>query len=203
MGFEGLSVARNPKLRDLSRLQLAHDDITALIDAFGEGEHPIATAILGAVLIEHDLEQLLRSKLKHKDDETWAMLIADNGPLNSFYAKIVLGYTLGIYDKRVHGDLHIVRNVRNAFAHSKKLIQFDHPAVVAELRKASRSALPKARWKLNDAKRCYAILCLRLSSRLSQIQSRRTKRQWQRFEQLFERKVREANLLLAGLAAKA
>jgi DNA-binding MltR family transcriptional regulator len=190
-------MARNPKLRDLSRLQLAHDDIIALFEAFGEGEHPIATAILGAVLIEHDLEELLRSKLKRKDDKTWAMLIAENGPLNSFSSKIAIGYALGIYDQRMHGDLNIVRSIRNAFAHSKKLIQFDHPAVVAELKKATRSALPKARWKLNDPKRCYAILCLRLSSKLAKIKFRRMN------IQRFDRKVRETNLLLAGLAAKA
>jgi DNA-binding MltR family transcriptional regulator len=189
-------MARKSKLRDLSRHQLAHDDITALIDAFGEDEHPIATAILGAGLIEHDLEKLLRSKLKRKDDETWAMLIADNGPLNSFSSKIAMGYALGIYDQRARSDLNIVRNIRNAFAHSKKLIQFDHPAVVAELRKATRSALPKGRWKNIDAKRCYAIMCLRLSSKLSRIQYRRMN------IHLFDRKVRESNLLLAGLADK-
>jgi len=61
------------------------------------------------------------------------MLIADNRLLNSFYSKIVIGYALGIYDKGMRSDLTIVRNIRNAFAHSKTLIQFDHPAVVAEL----------------------------------------------------------------------
>jgi len=71
-------MARNPKLRDLSRLPPEYDDIIALNDAFLRPQQPITTAILGAVMVEHELEQLLRSKLKHKDDETWAMLIADN-----------------------------------------------------------------------------------------------------------------------------
>jgi DNA-binding MltR family transcriptional regulator len=90
---------------------------------------------------------LLQSKLKHKDDETWTMLVADSGPLRSFYTKIAMGYALGIYDKNIRSDLNIVRTIRNAFAHSKKLIQFDHPAVVAELRKATRLTLPKKSWK--------------------------------------------------------
>src|SRR5262245_7114939 len=110
--------SRKAKLRDLSRLHPASDDVSALIEAFGEREHPIATAILAAVLIEYDLEQLLRSRLKHKDDKTWAMLVGDNGPLNSFSSKIVMGYALGIYDKGMHSNLNIVRNIRNAFAHS-------------------------------------------------------------------------------------
>ena len=64
------------------------------------------------------------------------MLVDDIGPLNSFYSKIVIGYALGIYEMISVATYTIVCNIRNAFAHSKKLIQFDHPAVVNELRKA-------------------------------------------------------------------
>ena len=39
-------MARNPKLRDLSRLPPEYDDIIALSDTFGLPQHPIATAIL-------------------------------------------------------------------------------------------------------------------------------------------------------------
>jgi len=166
-------MAHNPKLRDLSRLPPEYDDIIALSDAFLKPQHPITTAILGAVMVEHELEQLLRSKLKHKDDTTWAMLTADNGPLNSFYSKIAMGYALGIYNKGMHGDLNIVRNIRNAFAHSKKLIQFDHPAVVTELRKA---AIPKKMWKSKGADAIlYISLCLRLSTKLTRMYIRRIK----------------------------
>jgi hypothetical protein len=189
-------MARKAKLRDLSRVQIASDELTALIDAFGEGEHPVATAILGAALIEHDLERLLRSKLKHKDDETWAMLTDYRGPLNSFHSMILIGYALGIYDKNIRNDLTVVRNIRNAFAHSKKLIKFDHPAVVEGLQKATRSVDPKKYWKL-DAQQRYGILCLRLATKLAKIEAQPTKSRLQRLE----RKIRTAELLwLAGLS---
>jgi DNA-binding MltR family transcriptional regulator len=169
-------MARNPKLRDLSRLPPEYDDIIALNDAFLRPQQPITTAILGAVMVEHELEQLLRSKLKHKDDETWAMLIADNGPLKPFYSKIAMGYALGIYDKGMRSDLNIVRSIRNAFAHSKKLIQFNHPAVIAELRKATRSAIPKGMWKSKGPDvMLYMSLCIRLSLKLIRIYRRRMK----------------------------
>ena len=143
--------SHNPrKLRDLSRSQLEIADVYALSEAFVKGEHPVATAILGACLVEHYLELLLRSKIKRKDDKTWKMLLADSGPLRSFDCKIVAGYALGIYDAGMHNDLHIVRRIRNAFAHSKKLIQLDHPAVVTELKKSTRSALPKKYWKFKS-----------------------------------------------------
>jgi DNA-binding MltR family transcriptional regulator len=167
-------MARKPKLRDLSRLPPEFDDVIALSDALSKDHHPITTAIIGAVMIEHQLDRLLRSKLKHKDDTTWAMLVGDNGPLRSFSSKIAMGYALGIYDKRMHSDLNIVRNIRNAFAHPKKLIQFDHLAVVAELRKAT--AIPTKFWKFKGRDTFHYIsLCYRLSTKLIRIYRRRLK----------------------------
>lgn len=160
--------SRNRRLRDLSRLP--PEELVAVGDAFIKSQHPITTAILGAVMVEHGLEQLLRSTLKHKDDKTWAMLTADNGPLRPFYCKIAMGYALGAYDDSVRSDLTIVRTIRNAFAHSKKLIKFDHPAVVAALRKATTSsALPKGL----DERRLYINLCLRLTLKLMRIHLQR------------------------------
>jgi hypothetical protein len=168
----------NPgKLRDLTRRQPDIEDVNAFGEKFNQGEHPIAKAIIGAGLVEYYLEILLRSKVKHKDDKTWAMLAADNGPLNSFYSKIAMGYAWGIYDEGMRNDLNIVRSIRNAFAHSKKLTDFDNPAVVNELKKVTRSSLPKKHWKdiymTNHG--LYACLCYRLSSKLLRIFNRRMK----------------------------
>src|SRR5215831_4699495 len=172
----------NPgKLRHLSRAQLEIADLLALSEAFFKGEHPVATAVLGAGLVEHHLDELLRSKIKRMDDKTWEMLVADNGPLNSFYSKIITGYALGIYDDGIRDNLHIVRNIRNAFAHSRKLIRFDHPAVVNELRKATRTALPKKSWKFKAqhvdirAPGLYMRLCYWLSNKLGRVYIRRMK----------------------------
>src|SRR5262249_55620203 len=112
---------------------------------------------------------------KRKDDQTWKMLVEDEPrPLNSFYTKIAVGYALGIYDLGMRTDLNIVRNIRNAFAHSPKQIKFDHPAIVKELKKATRSALPKVAWKGLKAQDCYVRLCVSLSLKLSRIRIRRS-----------------------------
>jgi hypothetical protein len=70
-----------PKLRDLSRLPPEYDELVALSDTFLKPQHPIPTAILGAVMVEHELDQLLRSKIKRNDGETWGMLTGDHGPV--------------------------------------------------------------------------------------------------------------------------
>jgi hypothetical protein len=153
------------KLRDLSRLQPEFQEARDVRSGvLHKKEHPIATAILGAVMVEYELETLLRSKFKRKDDETWAMLVADNGPLNSFYSKIVAGYALGIYDESMRDDLHIVRNIRNVFAHSKKPIQFDHPLIVKELGKRSQGFWDLANGVEPSTR--YAVLCTWLSTKL-------------------------------------
>ena len=158
-------MAPNPNLHDLSRLPPEYDDIIALSDALFRDQQPITTAILGAVMVELHLERLVRSKLKHKDDETWALLVADNGHLGSFYSQIAMGYAFGIYDKDMCNDLNIVRNIRNTFAHSKKSIKFEHPAVVAELGKATTSAKNMCKSIGPDAMR-YKSLCFYLSTKL-------------------------------------
>jgi len=52
-----------PKLRDLSEQPLTFEEQGALLDALVAATPPIVTAILGAVMVEHELETSLRRKL--------------------------------------------------------------------------------------------------------------------------------------------
>jgi hypothetical protein len=45
-------------------------------------------------------------------------LFRRSGPLSSFSAKIDLARLLGMTSDVIHSDLHILRNIRNEFAHS-------------------------------------------------------------------------------------
>lgn len=55
--------AKKPKLRDLSVDRLTPQEQDDLIDAIGATSTPIAKAILGAVLVEHELEVSLRRRI--------------------------------------------------------------------------------------------------------------------------------------------
>jgi hypothetical protein len=166
-----------PKLRDFSRTPLTPEELAALSKALSESVHPIVAGILGSILVEHELEVLLRQRFRRKDDATWALLLSDNGPLSSFYAKIVMGHAFGFYNENTYDDLHIVRNIRNAFAHSKKLIDFDNELVLAELKKAKNLKRRDLRTLANpttatDARYAYIGLCYRLGTRLADVQIR-------------------------------
>jgi hypothetical protein len=131
-----------PKLRDLSRAKLTLEEQRSISDAFIDAP-PISAAILGAVMVEHELDACLRRKFPKISDDDWSEMLEDNGPLRSFHAKIVMGHALHIYGEATRDNLHIVRLIRNAFAHSKKLIGFDHELIGAELSKIKKSRIRK------------------------------------------------------------
>lgn len=116
---------KKPKLRDYSHPSLTREERDTLRYAMASPDQPaIAIAILGCALVEHELDMLLRDRFKKNDDETWEALLDERGPLRSFHSKIVTGYALGTYDDKVQHDLNVIRTIRNAFAHSQKLLDF-------------------------------------------------------------------------------
>jgi DNA-binding MltR family transcriptional regulator len=169
---------KKPKLRDYSHLVLTAEERKAVsAAAHSMDQHPIVTAILGYVLVEHELDVLLRKKFKKTDDATWTELQDDRGPLRSFSAKISIGYALGIYDNKIQRDLNTVRIVRNAFAHSKKLLDFNDPLVVQELLGAHRLSEKFKKNLRKDpnnqlAKASFIIICLKLESAFFRIKTR-------------------------------
>jgi DNA-binding MltR family transcriptional regulator len=56
-------------------------------------------------------------------------MFGGNGFLTSLSAKIDLGYCVGLYNKKTHHDLHIIRRIRNRFAHEFGPLAFDHEEI--------------------------------------------------------------------------
>jgi hypothetical protein len=138
--------------------------------------HPVAAAIFGATAVEHELEQQLKRRLKC-NDETWAELVADNGPLRSFHTKILIGRALRIYGDNVGYNLNIVRSIRNQFAHAKKLITFQHELIVKELNKAKSIPGEGRNFHYVSKNRsgphyAYISLCMLLISFLTRVETR-------------------------------
>jgi hypothetical protein len=157
-----------PKLRDLSQQPLTYDEQDALLEAVVTKMPPVAVAILGAILVEHELETSLRKKLPRKDDKTWLDMLDETGPFSTFSRKIMAGHALRIYDKKIQTNLDIVRTIRNAFAHSKRVIDFNHPLVMAQLRRVAVPTLNQKRYrdirKNTDGLDAYRSLCLQLAT---------------------------------------
>jgi len=85
------------------------------IDEFKE-ESDRAAVILGAAKLDLYLYQILIKVLlpnpSGQDD-----LFDGDGPLSTFSAKIHLSYRMGLIDAGLAHSLHMIRKIRNAFAH--------------------------------------------------------------------------------------
>lgn len=122
--------------RQIATRELSMEERSALMDALIEPPLAVSYAIIGALTVEHELELSIKARLRKISQEEWETILSDHeGPLGSFDRKIKFAGYLGILDASVQTNLDIIRNVRNRFAHTKRLITFEHSFVADELTK--------------------------------------------------------------------
>jgi DNA-binding MltR family transcriptional regulator len=86
-----------------------------------------AAAILGGAVLDEILSQFIRSFLIDSPDAV--QLLSDSGPLGTFRARIDLAFALGLISKRIQRDLHLIRKIRNDFAHRPHGWTFGRPEI--------------------------------------------------------------------------
>jgi DNA-binding MltR family transcriptional regulator len=104
------------------------EQITQLINNIRavQARTPAEVGIVGAAIIEEQLLRALLTKMRPLSGEMKKRLFDGYGPLSSFSAKIDLSYALQIIDKDQYDDLTLIRRIRNQFAHSMSLVNFDN-----------------------------------------------------------------------------
>ena len=196
-------------LRDLSREHATDDEFKQIGELILETSSPITAAILGATVVEQELEGQLRKRLKRRDETLWGELTGESGPLNSFWKKIEMAFALGVIDEDVRAALNTIRHIRNAFAHAKKLLKFDHPLVVKELRcvglPAKRTEFHKLLGEIRqDAdpankngspQRAYVALCFAVGNSILKREVRGMKARSRRLQ----RRIRQLTTSTSGL----
>jgi hypothetical protein len=182
---------KKDSIRDISRQWPNSEEVLALLEYLDMEQPSIVVAILGVAMLEYDLERMLRPRFRLKDETTWARLSGDNGPVSTFYQKIVLAAAFGILDENRRKAFVAVKNIRNVFAHSKKLVDFDNPLIAEELaavkianKKHSKTyknmvaAKGIGLAKTQEKKAAFIYLCLILTNHLQRkITSRVTAKQ--------------------------
>ena len=120
-----------------------------------EKESDRAAVILTASIFEDALYRILKNHLVACASSTDEMLDGANAPLSTFSAKISAVHRLGLVSSKFCRDLHLVRKIRNEFAHNIHGCTFENSAVrsrVLEIVKSSgmidrnptsRSCFPK------------------------------------------------------------
>lgn len=82
-----------------------------------DGQTDRGVAIVGVAWIEEALVAALHAFLE-KNKTAWDGLFRKSGPLSPLSAKIDLARLLAMTSDAIHSDLHILRDIRNNFAHS-------------------------------------------------------------------------------------
>ncbi len=89
-----------------------------------KGESPRGAVLVVAAFADEVLEAMIRTKFSHAANVA-ERLLGQERSLNSFSAKIDLAYCLQLISASDYADLHIVRDIRNKFAHRHTKADFD------------------------------------------------------------------------------
>ena len=122
--------------REMVTRELSSEEASAMLDALLTPPLAISYAIIGALVVERELEMSIKSRLRKIAEKEWESILSDKeGPLGTFDRKIKFASYLGILDANMQTNMDIIRNVRNKFAHTKRLISFEHHFIADELAK--------------------------------------------------------------------
>lgn len=88
-----------------------------------------ASVILVASLIDESLTTVLRSKLIPVPSATDDLFDGATAPLATFSSKIDMSFRLGLISSRLCRDIHIIRKIRNSFAHDIYNCNFENGSV--------------------------------------------------------------------------
>ncbi len=160
-------------LRSLSRKKPSTAERMALLE-FALNGPAIVAAITGLATVEIELETIIIKRLSRYSEDRSRLLLEENAPLETFYQKILMGYALGLYDEDTKANLTIIKNIRNAFAHARIKLNFEHKEIKdalgdLKLPKDTRSKRYKTLKDLkeqNPPQFIYLLFCMDIASQL-------------------------------------
>jgi len=88
--------------------------------AFDSGR---AVGLLAAALLDKNLSEAIALSLADNKG-VLDSLLKESGPLGTFRARIDMAFALGLLPEAMHRELHLVRKIRNEFAHHPDIVDF-------------------------------------------------------------------------------
>lgn len=131
----------------------AWDGFYARLTAFNgmlKQESERGSVIVSASLMDEALEQLLKVKLVPSPEKNDELFSGPYAPMDNFSAKIDFAYRVGIIGVNQRSSMHLIRKLRNDFAHSSMQISFTSQKVhskIQDLFKLNKSLLDTV-WNL-------------------------------------------------------
>jgi DNA-binding MltR family transcriptional regulator len=115
-----------------------------------EKESDRACVILSVAMLDRALETFLKARLVPISSSEDELLEGAYAPISTFNARIELTHRIGLISTQLRRDLHIIRKIRNDFAHNIEGCTFEDPSVRSRIIELSCSssmmeALPEVR----------------------------------------------------------
>ena len=110
-----------------------------LIEQFSK-ESDRAAVILVASILDEILETLIKSRLTPVPTAQDSLFDNATSPLSSFSSKIDMAFRIGLISGKLARDIHIIRKIRNSFAHDVYGCSFENGSVKSRVRELENSA---------------------------------------------------------------
>lgn len=153
-------------LQDLSREPPKQEEIDKLQDSLAE-ESDRGMALISSALAELGLFWAIYRRMPYLGEEVKAQtFIGVGAPLGSFSSRIIIARAMGIIGPETETLLNQVRQIRNAFAHALRSLDFENDRIKLE---CERLKLPSMHMKLlkpKTAREQFRVACSYLYSEL-------------------------------------
>jgi hypothetical protein len=131
------------------------------------GQSDRAAALISASILENRLEIVLTSLMRSLTQGEHNELFRGEGPLATFAKKTKLAYAFNVFGSATRRDLDIIREIRNAFAHSRIPFGFNTQELAtlcgflhsADLNLEANPPIEFPAAQRNDPKGRYIIAC--------------------------------------------
>ena len=141
-------------------IAISADDYNAFIDMFRE-ESDRGAAVLAGSFVENYLGTYLKNR--QVDASLSNKIFSATGALSTFEQRIDFAQAFGFLPKHVCRELHLVRKIRNHFAHYPKSASFKEAPISDWASALSTSQSVKSRlgnnFKLDHGKTAFLISC--------------------------------------------
>ena len=118
-----------------------HQWTVDILDNEFRKESDRAVVILVASLLDEALTSSLKSYLTPIASSSDEIFDGSNAPLGTFSSKINMIHRLGLISSRFCRDLHLVRKIRNSFAHNIFGCTFENGSVKSRIDELIKSAI--------------------------------------------------------------
>jgi hypothetical protein len=174
------------RLKKLAEHPFDDDNFQSVIDSL-RSESDRAAVIIAGSLLDDELAVLIRKVMRPLSAEDRQRLFGFDGPAGTFSSRILLAYALRLIDANDRQLLNIIREMRNACAHSRMPISFE----TQELRDVSVLLFTEELRGETDSKKLRALFIFTCALLLNILVGGKTEAKLAKVQAMVGRKFRE------------